>query len=125
MTRGYGALNILLLVSTMSQPGCNTESTRATHGSNSGPLSADPRTEKQVTRGVRGRILTNTGVWSPDGRWLVYDTRQDAAGDGFNGSTIEMVNVETSEVREVYRAKNGAHCGVVTFHPHENKVVFI
>jgi hypothetical protein len=56
---------------------------------------------------------------------LVYDTRQDAAGDGFNGSTIELVNVETSEVREVYRAKNGAHCGVVTFHPHENKVVFI
>src|SRR6185503_2075787 len=36
-----------------------------------------------------------------------------------------MVNVRTGEVREVYRAKNGAHCGVVTFHPRENKVVFI
>src|SRR6185503_9726981 len=36
-----------------------------------------------------------------------------------------MVNVRTGEVREVYRSQNGAHCGVVTFHPRENKVVFI
>src|SRR6185503_20116481 len=36
-----------------------------------------------------------------------------------------MVNVRTGEVRELYRAKNGAHCGVATFHPRENKVVFI
>ena len=81
--------------------------------------------EKQITRGPGGRILTNTGVWSPDGEWLAYDTRGDAAGDGFNGLTIEAVNVRTGEVRELYRAKNGAYCGVVTFHPHQNKVVFI
>src|SRR5436309_14473317 len=36
-----------------------------------------------------------------------------------------MVNVRTGEVREIYRSKNGAHCGVVTFHPRQNKVVFI
>ncbi len=81
--------------------------------------------ERQLTHGPRGRILTNTGVWSPDGQWLVYDTRSDAAGESFNGPTIEMVNVNTGEIREVYRAKNGAHCGVVTFHPRENKVIFI
>ncbi len=77
--------------------------------------------ERQITRGPGGRILTNTGVWSPDGEWIVYDTRQV----DFDGDTIEMVNIRTGELREVYRAKNGAHCGVVTFHPHENKVVFI
>ena len=82
---------------------------------------AATHTEKQLTRGPGGRVLTNTGVWSPDGEWIVYDTRQV----DFDGNTIEMVNVKTGEVREVYRAKNGAHCGVVTFHPHENKVVFI
>ncbi len=81
--------------------------------------------ERQLTRGPGGRILTNTGVWSPDGKWLVYDTRSDAPGDGFNGSTIEAVNITTDDVREVYRSRNGAHCGVVTFHPHQNKVVFI
>ncbi len=77
--------------------------------------------EKQLTRGSGGRVLTNTGVWSPDGEWLAYDTREV----DFDGKTIEMVNVHTGELREIYRSKNGAHCGVVTFHPHENKVVFI
>lgn len=81
--------------------------------------------EKQVTHGPKGRILTNIGAWSPNGEWLVYDTRSDRAGDDFNGSTIEVVNIRTGEVRVVYRSKNGAHCGVVTFNPHENKVVFI
>ena len=66
-------------------------------------------------------MLTNTGVWSPDGEWIVYDTRVV----DFDGDTIEMVNARTGEVREIYRSKNGAHCGVVTFHPRENKVVFI
>jgi hypothetical protein len=80
-----------------------------------------PAAERQLTRGPGGRVLTNTGVWSPDGEWIVYDTRVV----DFDGDTIEMVNVRTGEVREVYRSKNGAHCGVVTFHPRENKVVFI
>jgi hypothetical protein len=55
----------------------------------------------------------------------VYDTRNDAAGGDFNGSTIEMVNVNSEEVRVLYRSRNGAHCGVVTFHPREWKVIFI
>lgn len=82
-------------------------------------------TERQITSAPCGHILTNTRVWSPDGKWLVYDIRSDQAGDGFNGSRIEMVHVETGEVKVVYEAKAGAHCGVVTFNPREPKVVFI
>lgn len=91
------------------------------------PLAMDEpiATERQITRDPRGHILTNVGVWSPDGHWLVYDTRSERPGTNFDGDTIEMVNVQTGEIREVYRAKNGAHCGVVTFHPKESKVVFI
>lgn len=81
--------------------------------------------ERQITRGPGGRLLTNTGVWSPNSQWIVYDTRSDAAGERFDGSTIEIINVETGEVRELYRSANGAHCGVATFHPREQKVVFI
>src|SRR5262245_50761659 len=81
--------------------------------------------EKQITRGPGGRILANIGVWSPDSEWIVYDTRSDAAGDVFDGERIEMVNINSGEVRELYRAKNGAHCGVPIFRPHENKVTFI
>ncbi len=81
--------------------------------------------EKQITSAPRGHILTNTGAWSPDGRWIVYDTRSDAAGERFDGETIEVVNVDSGEVRELYRAANGAHCGAATFHPLQPRVVFI
>jgi WD40 repeat protein len=82
-------------------------------------------TELQVTDRPTGHILTNTNVWSPDGKWIVYDTRSDPAGEKFDGDTIEIVNVDTREVREIYRSRRGAHCGVATFSPKENRVVFI
>ena len=85
----------------------------------------EQRREKQITQGPGGRILTHIGVWSPDSEWIVYDTRSDAAGSVFDGSSIQMANIRTGEVRQLYHAKNEAHCGVVTFHPHEDKVVFI
>lgn len=81
--------------------------------------------ERQLTKGPGGRILSNTGVWSPDSQWIVYDTRPDAEGAVFSGSAIEMVNVVTGEVKEIYRSVNDACCGVVIFHPHEWKVAFI
>ena len=114
----------ILLSITMSQSGCQTREPAA------GPLNPSSvvesfRAEKQITRGPGGRILTHTGVWSPDSEWIVYDTRSDASGDTFDGDSIAMVHVRTGEVRELYRARNGAHCGVATFHPRENKVVFI
>lgn len=89
------------------------------------PTNESRPTEIQVTHGPGGRILTNTGIWSPDSQWIVYDTRSDAAGEKFDGSRIEMVNVRSGEVRQLYESRNGAHCGVVTFHPRESRVVFI
>jgi hypothetical protein len=81
--------------------------------------------EKQITRGAGGRLLANIGVWSPDSQWIVYDTRPDAAGDVFTGSTIERVNVQTGEIQVLYRSTNGAHCGVPTHHPTRAELVFI
>jgi dipeptidyl aminopeptidase/acylaminoacyl peptidase len=81
--------------------------------------------ETQITDRPVGHILTNINVWSPDGNWIVYDTRSDAAGEMFDGSTIEVVNVKSKEVREVFLAQTGAHCGVATFDPKHNRVVFI
>jgi len=81
--------------------------------------------ERQITRGVDGHILSHTGVWSPDSRWIVYDTRPDHEGARFEGQTIEMVDTVSGEVKGLYRSRNGAGCGVVTFHPREWKVAFI
>jgi hypothetical protein len=82
-------------------------------------------TERQVTHGPGGRILTNTSVWSPDSQWLVYDVRSDPAGDLFDGTRIEAVHVKTGEVRVLYESAHGACCGVVTHHPRLPQVVFI
>ncbi|HLA50576.1 MAG TPA: DUF3748 domain-containing protein, partial [Thermodesulfovibrionia bacterium] len=81
--------------------------------------------EKQITTESKGHILTNTGVWSSESEWIVYDTRSDPLGEVFDGSTIEMVNIHTGEIKVLYHSTNGANCGVATFHPHDNKVVFI
>ncbi len=81
--------------------------------------------ETQITRGPGGRILTNCAVWSPDGQWLVYDTRSDAEGAVFDGTRIEVVHADTGEIRTVYESRRGAHCGVATFHPYKDEVVFI
>lgn len=83
------------------------------------------QSERQLTRQAKNHVLTNIGVWSPDGRWIVYDTRSGRPGADFDGATIESVNVDTGAVQELYRAQNGAHCGVVTCNPVQPQVVFI
>ena len=96
-----------------------------------GSLNAAPypdpmtRPEEQITHSRTGHILTHTGAWSPDSQWIVYDTRSDPAGTNFDGSRIEMVNVRTREVKVLFEAQRGAHCGVATFHPSEDRVIFI
>ena len=77
---------------------------------------------RQVTHATHDHVLTNINAWSPDGRWLVYDLRDEA---GFNGRRIEQINVETGEVQCLHETSGGAGCGVATYHPRAPKVVFI
>ncbi len=79
--------------------------------------------ERQLTHAPHGHVLTNVNVWSPDGRWIVYDVR--AVDSVFDASRIEQVNVATGEVQVLYTAGEGAACGVVTYHPRVPRVVFI
>jgi hypothetical protein len=85
----------------------------------------DQGRERVITAGPGGRILTNCNVWSPDGEWIAYDTRSDPAGDVFDGTRIEAVNVRTRAVRVLYESRHGANCGVVTWHPTLMRVAFI
>ena len=80
---------------------------------------------RQVTFGEYGHVLTNANVWSPDGQWIVYDVRSDAAGEKFDGDRIERVNVRTGEVQVLYHAPGDAKVGVATCSPADGKVVFI
>ncbi|MFK3659410.1 DUF3748 domain-containing protein [Scandinavium sp. NPDC088450] len=78
---------------------------------------------KQITFASRHHQLTNTQTWTPDSQWLVFDVRP--SGASFTGETIERVNVQTGETEVIYHATDGAHVGVVTVHPDEERYVFI
>ncbi|QNN25366.1 DUF3748 domain-containing protein [Planctomycetales bacterium ZRK34] len=80
--------------------------------------------ERQITHAPHGHILTNTGVWSHDGQWIIYDIRHPS-GSVFNGNRIERINVDTGAVEVLYKSSNGAYCGVVTASPVDDRVVFI
>ncbi len=79
----------------------------------------------QITKASHGHLLTNTAVWSPDSQWIVYDVRSDADGALFDGTRIERVNISTGEVEVLYESRHGAFCGVPTYHPTREQVVFI
>lgn len=97
------------------------------HNRPGGP-GADPgsaMSQRQVTTTAEGHLLTNANVWSPDGRWLVYDVRSSPDGSVFDGRRIERVEVETGRVEVLYEAAGLAACGVVTTCPTDDRVVFI
>jgi hypothetical protein len=83
------------------------------------------RGERQLTTASHGHVLTNTAVWSPDCRRIVYDVRSDPAGDRFDGTRIETVDVDTGAITILYDSQSAANCGVATYHPFESQVVFI
>jgi hypothetical protein len=70
-------------------------------------------------------MLTNAAVWSPDSRWIVYDTRSSPDGSVFDGTRIERVEVDSGRIERLYESQNGAFCGVVTASPVDDRVVFI
>jgi len=78
---------------------------------------------KQITFAPRHHQLTNINTWTADSHWLVFDVRP--SGASFTGETIERVNVKTGECEVIYRSGHGAHVGVVTVHPTDDKYVFI
>ncbi|WP_257668577.1 DUF3748 domain-containing protein [Parapedobacter tibetensis] len=84
--------------------------------------------EIQLTTAPNGHTIHNTQVFSKDSRWIIYDTRNDDTQIGSTGS-IELVNVQTGEVRVLYCTENqtefGPGVGAATFSPVEDRVLFI
>ena len=66
--------------------------------------------------------------FSPDDQWVVYDTRPEKGGIAAC-ETIEEININTGEIKVLYRTKNphsyGPGVGAASYNPIENKVIFI
>ena len=82
----------------------------------------------QLTIGNYNHDLDNNDNFSPDGKWLVYDTRTGIGGIGGSPS-VERVNIETGKIEELFVNKEnqpwGPGAGAVSYHPSENRVIFI
>ena len=87
------------------------------------------KTEVQLTKDLsRNHDLDNNDNFSPDGKWLVYDTRTGVGGIGGSPS-VERVNIETGENQVLFGVPDnhdyGPGAGAASYHPIENKVIFI
>jgi len=89
-------------------------------------------TEKQITFSLKNHALDNNDNYSSDDKYLCYDTRGTVYKESLaNTQSIEKVEIESGNETilwdpESITGENAAPgLGAVSFHPFENKVVFI
>ncbi len=85
--------------------------------------------EEQVTFDeTKNHDLDNNDNFSPDGKWLVYDTRSETGGIG-GCASIERVNILTGKTEVLYAIPEdqyyGPGVGAVSYHPFLDQVIFI
>ncbi len=81
---------------------------------------------RQLTFDPQNHNLDNGDNFSPDDKWLVYDTRSNGIG---RNTKIEKVNVETGARQLVYRTSNqsdyGPGVGAAFYAHNQNRIAFI
>lgn len=87
------------------------------------PRSIRPRV-RQLTVAPHDHVLANCNVFSHDSQWIVYDIRSKQ-GSVFDGNRIERVHVRDGTVETLFRGKDGANCGVVTYSPTHDRIALI
>lgn len=92
---------------------------------------ADPAAERQLTFSAISKALDNNDNFSPDGEFLVYDTR-DTVGTGLGNATrIMKVSVTTGRESDVYRPQSvvgdqaAPGLAAASWSPVADEVVFI
>ncbi len=105
--------------------GCNNENTKMNKR-------IVPMKEKQISFSDKNHALDNNDNFSPDGKFLCYDTRGTVYNDNLaNCKSIEKIEISTGEETVLWEPEyvtgEEAAPGVaaVTWHPSENKVIFI
>ncbi|WP_460684521.1 DUF3748 domain-containing protein [Niabella aquatica] len=82
----------------------------------------------QLTFDKQGHCINSTQCFSPDGQWIVFDSRNHDTLLASSGE-IKMVNVSTKEQKLLYKTDNqtkyGPGAGAVTFSPDGKKVLFL
>lgn len=84
--------------------------------------------EYQITFGAKGHTLNYTQCFSPDNKWLVYDSRNEGTLIG-SSCCIERVNISSKEIVKVYetprQSEYGPGVGAAAYNPFRPQVIFI
>jgi hypothetical protein len=84
--------------------------------------------ERVLTNSAAGHLIHNSQVFSHDGRFMVFDSRNDETRLAGN-SRIAMIELATGEETTLYevpsRFPQGPGVGAATFSPVDDRVVFI
>lgn len=82
----------------------------------------------QLTFDQQGHCINSTQCFSPDGQWIVFDSRNHDTLLASSGE-IKMVNVLTKEQKLLYKTGHqteyGPGAGAVTFSPDGKRVLFL
>lgn len=89
--------------------------------------------ERQITFSPRGHDLDNNDNFSPDGKWLCFDTRETVEFGIHNSQSIGIVNIETAEEKilleypdaVISKSNPAPGIGAVSFNHARNEVAFI
>ncbi len=88
--------------------------------------------ETQLTFSTKNHALDNNDNFSPDGKYLCYDTRATVYNENLaNCKSIEKVEISTGKETILWEPpfvtgeKAAPGVAAVSFHPKENKVIFI
>lgn len=84
--------------------------------------------ERQLTTDAAGHLIHNSQVFSPDGNWIVFDSRNDETRL-IHSTSIGMVNTTSGEIRTIYQVDHhtpsGPGVGAATFSPVAAVTAFI
>lgn len=82
----------------------------------------------QLTHTLKGHTLHHNGVFSSDGRWIVFDGRNEDTKIG-ETTEIAVLNLQTKKETIIYKTTAptiyGPGVGAASFNPKNNTVVFI
>lgn len=88
--------------------------------------------ERQISFSAKNHVLDNNDNFSPDDKFLCYDTRGTVFNDNIgNCKTIEKIEISTGMETVLYEPESvtgeqaAPGVGAVSWHPSENKVIFI
>ena len=118
----YGLIFVASLVAVFS---CNSNSTEEY-------MIFIKMEESQITFSSKTHALDQNDNFSPDGKFLCYDTRATVYSENLaNSKSVEKVEIATGEETILWKPESvtgeNAAPGIaaVSYHPYENKVIFI